>query len=107
MDRYQVELTSSPGEDVVFVKALRIVGKISLQDAVKVHALATESPGCVLVSGIERDVADHIADHFMQAGIAVIVTASSLTTPMICAPEANAIHQPRAFRMGFAVDDSK
>lgn len=102
MDRYQVALASLPGEDIVFIKTLRIIGKLSLADATKVYAYAKECPRAVLVAGIDRDVADHIARYFADAGIAVVVQASALTTPMTCAPEANTAYRWRPWRMGFA-----
>ncbi len=102
MDRYQVALASLPGEQIAFIKTLRIIGKLSLADATRVHAYANACPRTVLVAGIDRDVADHIARHFAEAGIAVIVQASSLTTPMTCAPEANTAYRWRPWRMGFA-----
>ena len=98
MDRYQVGLAAFPGDETTFLKTLRIVGKISLADAVKVHAHASVVERTVLVAGIHRRVADHIAAAFADAGIPVVVESSSITTPMICRPEADEAYRWNAVR---------
>ncbi len=57
MDRYQVALINSPGDQVPFVVAFRTTGRISLPDAVKVHADAMTRRGIVLVAGTDHGVA--------------------------------------------------
>lgn len=107
MDRYQVELTAFPGDETTFLKTLRIVGRVSLADAVTIHALASVVEGTVLVAGIDRPVADHIARAFVEAGIAVVVRPSSVTTPMICRPQANETYRWNAVRQVVAVTTSQ
>lgn len=93
VERYQVELKDFPGDQKIFVRVFRIVGRISLSDAVKVYVQASNSTRTVLTAGIEKHVADHIAQSFAEAHIDVVVKDSSISTPMICRPQANATYR--------------
>lgn len=86
MDRYQVQMQGVPEDEIPFVRAICIIGQVSLADAVRIHAHARNAGGTVLVAGIDRRVADHIAAAFTAAGIAVGVHPSTVTSPMICRP---------------------
>lgn len=97
MDRYQVQVQGVPDHEVPFIKAMRLVGEVSLADAVRIHAHARNSGGTVLVAGIERDVADHIAAVFAAAGIDVRVHPSTVASPMICRPQANVAYRRGAW----------
>jgi hypothetical protein len=99
MDRFQVQVQGVPDDEIPFVKAMRIIGQVSLADAVGIHRHACNAGGTILVAGIERDVADHIASVFTAAGVAVSVHPSSVATPMICRPQANVVYRANAARM--------
>jgi hypothetical protein len=103
MDRYQVQMQGVPNDEIPFVRAMRIIGRVSLTDAIKIHSHARNAGGTVLVAGIDRHVADHIAAAFTAAGIAVSVRPSTVTSPMICRPQANAPY--RRSLMGAVVSD--
>ena len=87
MERFQVELQDFPGEQIAFVKALRVVGKVSLSDAARIYVHARNAKGTVIVAGIDMDVARRIAMTFSDAHVRVQVRPSSITTPMICRPQ--------------------
>lgn len=93
MERYQVELEDCPHDQTAVVKALRIVGKVSLSDATNIYLHASKSKRTVLVAGIERHVAEHIAKVFAEAGLVAVVKVSSVPSPMICRPQANTIYK--------------
>lgn len=103
MDRYQVALNGFPGSEVAFVSAMRVVGKISLADASRVFRKASNAKRTVLVAGIDLSVAEHIAAVFTAAGIPVTVHPSSVTSPMICRPQAEVAYRITAARMVVAV----
>lgn len=103
MDRYQVQMQGVPSDEIPFVRAMRIIGEVSLADAVKIHTHARNAGGTVLVAGIERHVADHVAAAFTAAGIAVSVHPSTVASPMICRPQANVAYR-RSF-LGAVVSD--
>ncbi len=95
MERFQVQLKDRPGDEIAFLKALRLVGGIPLSDAAKVYLHARKTPGAVIVAGVDEAVACHIAAAFHDFGTAAEVRPSSVRSPMICRPEAN-----RAFVWG-------
>ena len=104
MERFQVELLSCPRDEIKFVKALRIIGRISLADAVAIHAEAREAGGMILVAGIERAVAEHIAESFDAADIQTVVQPSSVATPMVCRPQANTAYRWTGWRSIVKID---
>lgn len=89
MERYQVGLEDFPGEQIAFIRTLRIIGRISLPDAPRIFDYANNSKEAVLVTGIDKVVADPIAAVFVDARIRVSVRPRSLGTPMIRWPHAN------------------
>ncbi len=98
MERFQVELRTFPADDVRFIAALRIVGKITLADAIAIQRLACNAQHTVLVAGIDRDVAEHIAATFAAAGTEVDVQPCAVATPMVCRPQANVAYRRSALR---------
>ena len=104
MERHQVQTTDVPAQQTKFIAALRIVGQVSLADAVRIYEYAREGPGVVLVAGIEKHVADHIAAVFLEAGFQLDVRPSSIATPMICRPQANKSYRWNAARFVVEVD---
>ena len=98
MDRFQIALDDFPGDEAAFLRTVRLVGKVSLADAVAIRIHARNAKGTVLVAGVDRRVADHIAAAFGAAGIAVTVQPSSVSSPMICRPQANVAYRWKAGR---------
>ena len=86
--------------------AFRTIGKVSLADAIEVHAEAMARPGTVLVAGVDRLVAEHIAATFADRGIKALIQPSSMTVPMICKPRANVAYRLNAARVLMAVEHS-
>ena len=64
MERYQVELEGFPGEQIV--KAMRIVENICPVNPNEIYVHASNAKRTVLVAGIEKHVADHIAAAFTE-----------------------------------------
>ncbi len=89
MERFQVRLKELPGNEIAFLKALRLVGGVSLSDAAKVYLHACRSKRTVLFAGVDEAVARHIAAAFDDFGTPTEVEPSSVRSPMICRPEAN------------------
>ena len=98
MERFQVEVRTFPADEVRFIAALRMIGKVTLADAVAIHRFACNAQHTVLVAGIDRDVAAHIVDTFAAAGTEVVVEPCAFSTPMVCRPEANVAYRRSALR---------
>lgn len=89
MERYQVDLTALPDNRTAVLKALRLVGKLSLHDAIKILDYVRERGSVTLVAGVDREVADHIQGKLEEAGALAQVDVSSIATPMVCLPQTN------------------
>lgn len=89
MAHYEIRLLKIPGDKIAFIRGLRLLGNLSLKQARDLALYLERFPKSVLVAGIERQVAEHHAAALSDAGLAVSVEASSLATPMMCAPAAN------------------
>lgn len=83
---YQVEVARVPADGVEIVKALRLVGRMSLREASDVHAYLVEAQGGTVVAGVELTVAEHIARELVTAGAAAVVVESSVRSPSRCNP---------------------
>ena len=83
---YQVDVGRVPADGVEIVKALRLVGQMSLRQASDVHACLVESRGGTVVAGIELTVAEHIARELVTAGADAVVAESSVRSPSRCDP---------------------
>lgn len=91
MSKYQVTVTTVPDNIISLVKSLRLVADLGLKDAKDVADFlrSSGSDGCVLVAGVEQEVADHVAALFHEAGGNAEVQESSIVAPMLLCPKAN------------------
>lgn len=87
---YQVDVASVPADGAEIVKALRLVGRMSLREARDVHAYLVESGGGTVVAGVALTVAEHIARELVTVGAAAVVAESSVRSPSRCDPAAAA-----------------
>jgi ribosomal protein L7/L12 len=89
MPKFQVKV-ASPGTKVVpLVKTLRLVADLGLGDAKHLSDFLRHSAPCLLVAGVDREVADHAAAVLREAGAELVVEESSIEVPMLLCPEAN------------------
>jgi len=89
MTKFQVNVTA-PGMKVLSLcKCLRVVGNLGLRDAKNLSDYLRANTPCVLVAGVDREVAEHAAGLLREAGAEVVVQESSIGVPMLLRPEAN------------------
>ena len=89
MSKYQVKIVSTGINVVPLVKSLRLVADLGLGDAKHISDYLRSSTPCVLVAGVDREVADHAAGMLREAGADAVVEASPYDVPMLLCPEAN------------------
>jgi len=89
MSKYQVKVTSAGSKVVPRVRSLRLVADLGLGNAKQLSDYLRDSAPCVLVAGVDREVADHAAELLRESGSEVTVEPSSLDVPMLLCPEAN------------------
>ena len=90
MAKFQVTVTNIAREKVIpLIKSLRLIGDLGLKDAKELADFLGSTKPCILVAGIDREVADHVVGLLQEAGASAAVEESSLNVPLFLCPEAN------------------
>ncbi|HKE19395.1 MAG TPA: hypothetical protein VKB80_31175 [Kofleriaceae bacterium] len=95
---YQVDIDEMPADTTPLIRALRVVGKMSLEDARGVQTYLTRAGGGTVVAGVDLAVAQHIAGELGRAGARALVVESSVRSATSCNPEAAKMFVWGAFR---------
>jgi hypothetical protein len=100
MPKYHVRVTYLPDKaltGLVLMKSLRMVGGLGLGQARQLYRYLVVADDeqeryinlpCVLIAGIDRQVADHAANLLREAGATVEVEECSIPNPMLLSPQA-------------------
>jgi ribosomal protein L7/L12 len=100
MQKFQVQVEQVSANEAAMLRALRVIGKMTLANASRLHRYLAQTPS-VVAAGIERAVAEHIAAQLSSAGARARVEPSSLQAPMVLEPRAGEEYQwgsPRTLR---------
>jgi ribosomal protein L7/L12 len=89
MRKYQVRVQSVADEVVPLVGSLRLLADLGLGDTKELSDYLSMFPPCLLVAGVNQEVAEHVAQLLEQAGASASVEESSIDDPMLLCPEAN------------------
>ena len=89
MAKFQVKITAAGTKVVPLIKTLRLVADLGLGEAKHLSDYLRDHAPCVLVAGVDQEVADHAAGLLREAGADVAVEESSVDGPMLLCPEAN------------------
>jgi ribosomal protein L7/L12 len=89
MSKFQVRVVSPGLKIVPLVKTMRLVADLGLADAKGLSDYLRDHTPCVMVAGVSREVADHVAGMLREAGAEAEVEGSSLESPMLLCPEAD------------------
>lgn len=98
MQKHQVRLLRLNDDNDELVRALRLIGRIDLKHAHDIAMHLKQTPRCVVVAGIDLDVADYIAQVLNTAGCDANVEPSAIDSPMLCTPDANVMYEWGALR---------
>lgn len=90
MDKQQVRVNMPSKDRIELLRALRLVGNLGLKPAVELADYLNSYPDSVVAAGLEPEVAAYIAGKLRDAGAVVTVEPTSVDTPMLCCPSANA-----------------
>jgi hypothetical protein len=93
MPKYQVRVEALADKVVPLVKSLRLVADLGLRDAKELSDYLDAALPCLLVAGVDQDVARHVARLLEEAGASASVEESSIDVPMLLCPEANQRYQ--------------
>lgn len=86
--KYSVVVSQFPSKiNAKKLRALRLLGGMSLQDSVNLFSFASSMASVVLAAGLDRDVADYYMDVLSSAGFQVTLNESTERHPMVLAPK--------------------
>jgi hypothetical protein len=88
MAKFQVRVVTRGSKVVPLVRSLRLVADLGLGEAKTLSDYLKVHTPCVLVAGVDREVADHVAELLRSAGGEASVEESTLEGPMLLCPEA-------------------
>lgn len=92
MPTFQVQVDRVPPSKEAMVRALRVIGKMPLATAGRLHQFLTHTPG-VVVAGIGKPAAEHIVEQLRGAGAEAHVAPSSLSVPLVLEPRAANVYR--------------
>ena len=85
----RVDILDIGKDGIAALRAIRTAAKMSLERAARIHDLASGSRRITLVSGVHRQVAEHLVEPPAGAGVTAESHPSSAETPIACDPQAN------------------
>jgi len=89
MAKYQIEINKAAENQTKYLKALRLIGNIGLGEAKDLAEHTKRFKNMVVVAGVDKNVAQHIAEQLQEAGAQVSVTESPMDHPMTWEPRVN------------------
>lgn len=94
MTKYQVTVTNTTRDKLVpLIKSLRVIGNLGLKNAKELAEFMSATSSCMLVAGIDRDVAEHVVKLLQDVGATAVVEESTIEVPLLLCPEANQKHR--------------
>ena len=92
--KYSVVVSHFPKKtNVKQIRAMRLIGGMSLRDVVSVASYCEGMNSVNLVSGIENDVAEVICETLRKAGCDAAVVESDIRVPMVINPKATSLYK--------------
>ena len=98
MSKFQIRVISIGSNEAQLIRTIRLVTDLGAFDSALVFAYLQDRDRCVLVAGIDGEVAEHAANLLREAGAEVVVEASSLEVPIVLLPQADRRNQWHWFR---------
>lgn len=91
--KYIVVVESVPENNIEFLRIIRTVGNLSLEDAVEINRYISSNLPCPIVAGVNSEKAEHIADKISSIGGKVRINESEIVHPMVLYPNAKEIYE--------------
>lgn len=89
MTKYQIEINKVAENQTKYLKALRLIGNIDLGEAKDLAEHTKRFKDMIVVAGVDKKVAQHIAQQLEDAGAKVSIKESSIEHPMTWEPRVN------------------
>ena len=87
MSKFQIRVILIGPNEALLVRTIRLVTDLGAFDSALVFAYLRDRADCVLVAGVNGEVAEHTANLLRKAGAEVVVEASSLEPPTVLRPQ--------------------
>jgi ribosomal protein L7/L12 len=98
MSKFKIRVISIGSNETPLLKTIRLVADLKPLDAALVLTYLRDRAPCVLMAGVDGEVAEHVANLLREAGAEVVVEASSLEVPMFLRPQADRRYRWHWFR---------
>jgi hypothetical protein len=98
MSKFQIRVISIGSNETPLLKTIRLVADLRPLDAALVFTYLRDRAPCVLVAGVNSEVAEHAANLLRSAGAEVAVEVSSLDVPTVLRPQADRRYRWHWFR---------
>jgi ribosomal protein L7/L12 len=103
MSKFQIRIISIGSNEAPLIKTILLVADLGALDAALVFSYLQDRAPCVLVAGVNSEVAEHAANLLRSAGAEVVVEASSLEVPTVLRPQADRRYRWHWFRGSISV----
>jgi ribosomal protein L7/L12 len=98
MSKFQIRVISIGSNEAQLIRTIRLVTDLGAFDSALVFAYLQDRDRCVLVAGIDGEVAEHAANLLREAGAEVVVEASSSEIPTVLRPQVDRRYRWHWFR---------
>lgn len=98
MSKFQIRVILIGSNQAPLVRTICLVSDLGAFDSALVFAYLRDRAFCVLVAGVNDEVAEHIANLLREAGVEVVVEASSLESPTVLRPQVDRRYRWHWFR---------
>ncbi len=98
MSKFQIRVISIGSNEALIVRTIRLVTDLGAFDSALVFAYLRDRAPCILVAGVNGEVAEYAAKLLREAGAEVVVEASSLESPTVLRPQVDRRYRWHWFR---------
>jgi ribosomal protein L7/L12 len=95
---FQIRVMAIGSNEALLIRTIRLVTDLEAFDSAVVVAYLRDRAPCILVAGVNSEVAEHAANLLREAGAEVVVEASSLEIPIVLRPQVDQRYRWHWFR---------
>jgi hypothetical protein len=98
MSKFQIRIISIGSNEALLIRAIRLVTNLGAFDSAVVFTYLEDRVPCILVAGVNGEIAEYSANLLREAGAEIVVEASSLKVPTVLRPQADQRYRWHWFR---------
>jgi ribosomal protein L7/L12 len=87
MSKFQIRIMAIGSNEALLIRTIRLVTDLEAFDSAVVFAYLRDRAPCILVAGVNNEIAEHTANLLREAGAEVEVEASILEIPTVLRPQ--------------------